>query len=69
VLWNGTAGGQRVVRIDPNDWRLGRDDYTPEPFITGLIRPVDVTTAPDGSLVVADSVYGHVWRVRYVGAS
>ncbi|MBI5671541.1 MAG: PQQ-dependent sugar dehydrogenase [Chloroflexi bacterium] len=65
VLWNGTPDAQRVVRIDPNDWRLGRDDYTPEPFVTGLIRPVDVALAPDGSLVVADSIYGHVWRVRY----
>jgi glucose/arabinose dehydrogenase len=68
VLWNGTPNAQRVVRIDPRDSRMGREDYTPEPFVTGLIRPVDVTLAPDGTLVVADSIYGHVWRVRYVGA-
>lgn len=67
VLWNGTPNAQRVVRIDPLDWRIGRDDYRPEPFVTGLIRPVDVTLAPDGSLVVADFIYGHVWRVRYTG--
>jgi glucose/arabinose dehydrogenase len=67
VLWNGTPNGQRVVRLDPKDWRLGREDYTPEPFITGLIRPVDVTLAPDGALVVADFIYGHVWRVTYGG--
>jgi glucose/arabinose dehydrogenase len=67
VLWNGTPYAQRVVRIDPNDPRLGDEDYTPEPFVTGLIRPIDVTVAPDGSLVVADFVYGHVWRVRYAG--
>lgn len=67
ALWNGTPEAQRVVRIDPHDWRLGRDDYTPEPFVTGLIRPVDVALAPDGALVVADSIYGHVWRVEYGG--
>lgn len=38
-----------------------------EPFVTGLVRPIDVITAPDGSLVVADYVYGHVWRVIYSG--
>ena len=58
-------GGQRVIRIDPR--RVGDDDYAPEAFVTGLIRPVDVAVAPDGSLVVADSVYGHVWRVVYTG--
>ncbi|MEZ4668929.1 MAG: PQQ-dependent sugar dehydrogenase [Anaerolineae bacterium] len=67
ALWNGTASGQQIVRIDPNDPRLGNEDYVPEPFITGLLRPIDVTVAPDGSLVVADFIYGHVWRVRYNG--
>lgn len=67
TLWNGTDYAQRVVRIDPNDWRLGREDYALEPFVTGLIRPVDVTLAPDGALVIADFVYGHIWRVRYSG--
>jgi Glucose / Sorbosone dehydrogenase len=69
TLWNGTPEAQRVVRIDPHDPRLGTPDFVPEPFITGLIRPVDVTVAPDGTLVVADFIYGHVWRVRYVGQS
>lgn len=68
TLWNGVPSGQRVVRINPRD--LPADpaalaQVTPEPFVTGLIRPVDVTVAPDGSLVVADFIYGHVWRVRY----
>src|SRR5262249_33761522 len=67
ALWNGTPDAQRIVSIDPHDPRLGSPDYTPEPFMTGLIRPVDVTLAPDGSLVVADFIYGHVWRVRYNG--
>jgi glucose/arabinose dehydrogenase len=67
VLWNGTDYAQRVVCIDPNDPNLNREDYEPEPFITGLIRPVDIAIAPGGSLVVADYIYGHVWRVSYVG--
>ncbi len=37
----------------------------PEPFVTGLIRPIDVTVSPDGWLIVADFVYGNVWRVVY----
>lgn len=64
ALWNGVEGSQRVVRIDPQQVGTG---YQPEAFVTGLIRPIDVTVAPDGSLVVADYVYGHVWRVTYEG--
>lgn len=68
VLWNGTPHGQRVVRIDPKKIPTNPEtQYIPEPFMTGLIRPVDITIAPDGSLVVADFIYGHVWRVRYTG--
>lgn len=64
VLWNGTPDGQRIVHIDP---RTVTADSVPEPFVTGLIRPADVALAPDGSLVVADFIYGHIWRVRYTG--
>lgn len=67
TLWNGTETAQRVVRIDPRDPRLGTPEYVPEAFVTGLIRPVDVVVAPDGSLVIADFIYGHIWRVRYTG--
>jgi hypothetical protein len=70
ALWHALPDAQRVVRIDPRTVPTDPDllrEYQPEPFITGLIRPVDVTIAPDGSLVVADFIYGHVWGVRYVG--
>ncbi|MBZ0282378.1 MAG: PQQ-dependent sugar dehydrogenase [Anaerolineae bacterium] len=67
ALWNGTPDAQRIVRVDPRDPRLGSENYAPEPFMTGLIRPVDVVVAPDGTLVVADFIYGHIWRVRYTG--
>lgn len=67
AFWNGTANAQRIVRIDPRDPSIGTAGYVPEAFVTGLIRPTDVTVAPDGTLVVADFIYGHIWRVRYVG--
>ncbi len=63
TLWNGVEGGQRVIRI--NSQHVNDQGYTPEAFVTGLIRPIDVTVAPDGSLVVADYVYGNIWRVVY----
>lgn len=70
TLWHNTPNAQRVVRIDPDtiptDPEL-RAEYVPEPFVTGLIRPVDVVMAPDGALVVADFIYGHVWKVTYTG--
>lgn len=69
VLWNGSENAQRVVRIDPQNPPQPTDEnpFPPaEPFITGLIRPIDVAIAPDGSLVVADFIYGHIWRVRYM---
>lgn len=64
ALWNGIEGGQQIVRIVPDEIGEG---YTPEPFVTGLIRPIDVAIAPDGALLVADYVYGFVWRVVYEG--
>lgn len=70
AFWNGTPNSQRIVRIDPRTLPTDPEAlaaYVPEPFMTGLIRPADLVIAPDGSLVVADFIYGHVWRVRYVG--
>src|SRR5690606_17728386 len=70
VLWNATENGQRVVRLDPaNPPQPAEEDEfaLAEPFMTGLIRPIDITLAPDGALVVADYIYGHIWRVSYTG--
>lgn len=67
TLWNGTPQAQRVLWIDPRNPAVGSEDYQPMPFMTGLLRPSDVVVAPDGSLLVADYIYGHVWRVRYTG--
>ena len=66
VLWNGTETAQRVAWFPAIDL-VGEREPVGEPFVTGLIRPIDVTIAPDGSMVVADFIYGHVWRVSYEG--
>ncbi len=66
AFWNGTDFAQRIVWINPEDLPVDDEtDYIPQPFVTGLIRPIDVIVAPDGSLVVADFIYGHIWRVSY----
>jgi hypothetical protein len=70
TLWHNTPNAQRVVRIDPKAIPTNPDrlaEYTPEPFVTGLIHPVAIVVAPDGSLVIADFIYGHIWRVSYIG--
>lgn len=70
TLWNGTPDAQRVIRLDPSSIPTDPDAlaaFTPEPFVTGLIRPVDVAVAPDGTLLVADFIYGFVWRVTWTG--
>jgi glucose/arabinose dehydrogenase len=71
AFWNGTSNGQRIVRIDPDTVPTDPEmlfDFQPDPFVTGLMRPSDVIVAPDGSLVISDFIYGHVWRVRYGAA-
>jgi hypothetical protein len=65
TLWNGTDYAQRVLWVNPA--QVGQAGYVPVTFMTGLIRPVDVVVAPDGTLLVADYIYGHIWRVRYIG--
>lgn len=68
ALWHNRPNSQRIVRIDPASVPADPSTpYEPQPFVTGLIRPVDVTVAPDGSLVIADFIYGHIWRVSYTG--
>jgi glucose/arabinose dehydrogenase len=71
ALWNGVEGGQRIIRIAPDGVPTDPEAlaaYVPEAFVTGLIRPIDVVVAPDGALIVADFIYGHLWRITYRGA-
>lgn len=70
ALWNATKDGQRIARIEPENIPTNEQMlmlYTPEPFVTGLVRPIDVIVDAEGALVVADFIYGHVWRVSYDG--
>ncbi len=56
-------------------FRNGKPSGTIEDFLTGFVagareaygRPVGVTVAPDGSLLVADDEGGKIWRVHYTG--
>ncbi len=63
ALWNGVEGAQRVIRVRNQPGGAPRISA----FVTGLIRPADVAVAPDGALIVADYIYGHVWRVSSTG--
>jgi glucose/arabinose dehydrogenase len=69
--WNrSTRAGYQVVFIPFKD---GKPSGDPQPFLTGLVpdptkgnvngRPVGVTTAPDGSLLVSDDGAQVVYRI------
>jgi glucose/arabinose dehydrogenase len=71
--WNRTIPtGYRVVRVRVKD---GKPLEPIEHFVDGfrpgpgrpIGRPVDVLTAPDGSLLVSDDFGGRIFRVRWVG--
>jgi len=72
--WNRSRPtGYRVVRVRVR----GGKPTTIENFVSGfrpgpdepIGRPVDVLTAPDGSLLVSDDFGGRIFRVRWVGAA
>ena len=69
--WNrAVRQGYQVVFIP---FQNGKPSGNPEPFLTGFVpdpkqtgvygRPVGVTVAPDGSLLVSDDGAGVIWRV------
>ncbi|NTD99993.1 sorbosone dehydrogenase family protein [Agrobacterium tumefaciens] len=69
--WNRSAiSGYKVIFVP---FKAGKPAGKPEDFLTGFIvntdkaevygRPVGVTVAADGALLVADDVSGVVWRV------
>jgi glucose/arabinose dehydrogenase len=72
--WNkAKRAGYHVIRVPLH----GKDKATGEyqDFLTGFVtaegavwgRPVGVTTAPDGSLLVTDDGSDSIWRVVYTG--
>jgi glucose/arabinose dehydrogenase len=74
--WNkATRVGYEVIRVPRHHTDKASGDY--EDFLTGFVlpdgrvwgRPVSVTTAPDGSLLVTDDGSNSIWRVDYVGSA
>lgn len=72
--WNkATRVGYEVIRIPRHHTGKASGEY--EDFLTGFVlpdgrvwgRPVSLTTAPDGSLLVTDDGSNSVWRVDYAG--
>ncbi len=71
--WNrASRAGYQVAFVAFKD---GKPSADPVPFLTGLVpdpkgslvngRPVGVTTAPDGSLLVSDDGLGVIYRITY----
>jgi glucose/arabinose dehydrogenase len=72
--WNRSIrNGYEVIRVPLHQSGHASGEY--EDFLTGFVtpkgevwgRPVGVTVAPDGSLLVTDDGSNSIWRVSYVG--
>ena len=72
--WNkGTRAGYEVIRVPLHQSGHASGEY--EDFLTGFVlpngqvwgRPVGITVAPDGSLLVSDDGSNSIWRVSYTG--
>jgi glucose/arabinose dehydrogenase len=72
--WNRSPrAGYEVIRVPLHQTGRASGEY--EDFLTGFVvddenvwgRPVGVTVAPDGSLLVSDDASGSIWRVSYTG--
>jgi glucose/arabinose dehydrogenase len=70
--WNRSPrAGYEVIRVPLHQTGHASGEY--EDFLTGFVvddenvwgRPVGVTVAPDGSLLVSDDAFGSIWRVIY----
>jgi glucose/arabinose dehydrogenase len=72
--WNKAVRvGYEVIRVPLHQTGHASGEY--EDFLTGFVlpdgnvwgRPVGVTVAPDGSLLVSDDGSGSIWRISYTG--
>ncbi len=72
--WNkAVRAGYEVIRVPLHHTGHASGEY--QDFLTGFVlpdgnvwgRPVGVTVAPDGSLLVSDDASNSIWRVSYVG--
>ncbi|HEY2458626.1 MAG TPA: PQQ-dependent sugar dehydrogenase [Candidatus Acidoferrum sp.] len=74
--WNRSVRvGYEVIRVPMHQSGRASGDY--EDFLTGFVvdnghvwgRPVGITVAPDGSLLVTDDGSNSIWRVSYTGGA
>ena len=74
--WNRSVRtGYEVIRVPLHQTGTASGEY--EDFLTGFVvdnghvwgRPVGVTVAPDGSLLVTDDGSKSIWRVSYAGTA
>jgi len=74
--WNRSVrAGYEVIRVPMHHTDHASGEYVD--FVTGFAvdnghvwgRPVGVTVAPDGSLLVTDDGSNSIWRVIYTGAA
>jgi glucose/arabinose dehydrogenase len=72
--WNkATRAGYEVIRVPLHQTGHASGEY--EDFLTGFVlpngdvwgRPVGITVAPDGSLLVSDDGSNIIWRITYTG--
>lgn len=72
--WNkGIRAGYEVIRVPLHQTGHASGEY--EDFVTGFVlpngdvwgRPVGITSAPDGSLLVSDDGSNSIWRISYTG--
>ena len=72
--WNKSSrAGYELIRVPLHQTGHATGEY--EDFMTGFVvddghvwgRPVGVTVAPDGSLLVTDDASNSIWRVSYTG--
>jgi glucose/arabinose dehydrogenase len=72
--WNRAVRvGYELIRVPLHQTGHASGEY--EDFMTGFVvdnghvwgRPVSVTTAPDGSLLVTDDASNSIWRISYTG--
>jgi glucose/arabinose dehydrogenase len=71
--WNKSVRtGYEVIRVRLRQGATASGEY--KDFLTGFVlpngrRPVGITTASDGSLLVTDDGSNSIWRISYVGES
>ncbi len=72
--WNRSPrAGYEVIRVPLHQMGHATGEY--EDFLTGFVvddenvwgRPVGLTVAPDGSLLVSDDGSGSIWRISHAG--